>query len=173
MNGHGTHVSGIIGGASYGVAPRANLIAVQVLDAKGTGPVSGIIAGMSIAYHAVPHSKTHFCPLTGISWVMLAHETKNGIFSGLLTKEITKPSVINLSLKGAANLALDAAVTSAVAANIHVCAAAGNSDDNADAYSPGRVASILTVGASDIHDQRAYFSSFGLVHAYYVAIAPL
>ncbi|KAG8889547.1 subtilisin-like serine protease [Tulasnella sp. 332] len=143
MNGHGTHVAGIVGGASYGVAPRANLIAVQVLDAKGSGPVSDIIAG--------------------INWVMLAHETKNGGFGSHLTTKVTsiKPSVINLSLKGAANSALDTAVTAAVRAGIHVCAAAGNSDDNADAYSPGRVASILTVGASDIHDQRAYFSSFG------------
>lgn len=164
MNGHGTHVSGIIGGATYGLAPRVSLIAVQVLDAKGSGPVSGIIAG---EHHFAfsRRSPTLIHTLAGINWVILAHQAKNGGFGSHIAQRLTmtRPSVINLSLKGAANSALDAAVTAAVAAGIHVCAAAGNSDDNADAYSPGRVASILTVGASDIHDQRAYFSSFGSV----------
>ena len=56
--GHGTHVSGIIAGAGqsstgdgyshtyYGIARRANLINVKVLDANGTGSVSSMIAGL-------------------------------------------------------------------------------------------------------------------------------
>ncbi|CAO3568982.1 unnamed protein product [Mortierella alpina] len=45
-NGHGTHVSGTIGGTRYGVAKRVNLVGVKVLDAQGSGSFSGIIAGM-------------------------------------------------------------------------------------------------------------------------------
>ncbi len=56
--GHGTHVSGIIGGAGqqstgsqythtfYGIARRANLINVRVLDANGAGSVSTAVAGI-------------------------------------------------------------------------------------------------------------------------------
>lgn len=45
-NGHGTHVSGSIGGATYGVAKAASLHAVRVLGCDGTGATSGVIAGV-------------------------------------------------------------------------------------------------------------------------------
>jgi subtilisin family serine protease len=45
-NGHGTHVAGTVGGATYGVAKAATLYAVRVLDCAGTGTVSGLIAGI-------------------------------------------------------------------------------------------------------------------------------
>lgn len=38
--GHGTHVSGTIAGATYGIAKKAKLIAVKVLDNSGSGSVS-------------------------------------------------------------------------------------------------------------------------------------
>ncbi|KAF9579228.1 hypothetical protein BGW38_004595 [Lunasporangiospora selenospora] len=45
-NGHGTHVSGTIGGTRYGVAKKVNLVGVKVLDASGSGATSGVVAGM-------------------------------------------------------------------------------------------------------------------------------
>lgn len=45
-NGHGTHVAGTVGGATYGVAKNTNLVAVRVLDCNGSGTFSGVIAGM-------------------------------------------------------------------------------------------------------------------------------
>ncbi|HEU4788014.1 MAG TPA: S8 family serine peptidase, partial [Gemmatimonadaceae bacterium] len=55
-NGHGTHVSGTVGGATYGVAKSVSLIAVRVLDCSGSGSVSGVIAGIDwvTANHASP-----------------------------------------------------------------------------------------------------------------------
>ncbi|KAF8927742.1 hypothetical protein BGZ47_001966, partial [Haplosporangium gracile] len=44
--GHGTHVSGTIGGTSYGVAKKVKIVGVKVLGADCTGSISGIIAGM-------------------------------------------------------------------------------------------------------------------------------
>src|SRR6185369_2640394 len=45
-NGHGTHVSGTVGGSIYGVAKTVTLVAVRVLDASGSGTNSGVIAGV-------------------------------------------------------------------------------------------------------------------------------
>ena len=45
-HGHGTHVAGTIGGATYGVAKGVRLIAVRVLTCAGTGLNSGVIAGV-------------------------------------------------------------------------------------------------------------------------------
>ncbi|KAI9017311.1 peptidase S8/S53 domain-containing protein, partial [Gaertneriomyces semiglobifer] len=46
-NGHGTHVAGTVGGNTYGVAKKVNLIAVKVLTSSGSGSNSGVIAGMN------------------------------------------------------------------------------------------------------------------------------
>lgn len=45
-HGHGTHVAGTIGGATYGVAKGVALVAVRVLDCFGSGSWSGVIAGI-------------------------------------------------------------------------------------------------------------------------------
>lgn len=45
-NGHGTHVSGTVGGSTYGVAKNVTLVAVRVLDCNGSGTNSGVIAGV-------------------------------------------------------------------------------------------------------------------------------
>ncbi|CAL3972326.1 unnamed protein product [Diplocarpon coronariae] len=56
-NGHGTHCAGTIAGATYGVAKKANLVAVKVLDADGSGSNSGVIQGISyVANNADEHS---------------------------------------------------------------------------------------------------------------------
>jgi serine protease AprX len=53
LNGHGTHVAGIIGGDGYfsdgkylGVAPKVNLVDVKVLDDIGRGYLSDVVAGL-------------------------------------------------------------------------------------------------------------------------------
>lgn len=45
-NGHGTHVSGTVGGSTYGVAKAVRLYAVRVLNCQGSGSNSGVIAGI-------------------------------------------------------------------------------------------------------------------------------
>ncbi|MEU7136919.1 S8 family peptidase [Streptomyces sp. NPDC046261] len=44
-SGHGTHVAGTVGGATYGVARRASLVSVRVLDCMGRTTTAKFIAG--------------------------------------------------------------------------------------------------------------------------------
>ncbi|MCT7351079.1 S8 family peptidase [Streptomyces sp. 15-116A] len=45
-NGHGTHVAGIVAGKSYGVAKKAKVVSVRVLDDAGSGTTAQVIAGI-------------------------------------------------------------------------------------------------------------------------------
>ncbi|RIA79536.1 peptidase S8/S53 domain-containing protein [Glomus cerebriforme] len=46
-NGHGTQVASVVAGKTFGVARKANLIAVRVLNANGDGTKSEVINGLS------------------------------------------------------------------------------------------------------------------------------
>ena len=53
QNGHGTHVAGLAAACdndigTIGAAPCAEITSVKVLDASGSGPLSGILAGLDI-----------------------------------------------------------------------------------------------------------------------------
>ncbi|MEX2530558.1 MAG: S8 family peptidase [Gemmatimonadota bacterium] len=53
-NGHGTHVASTTGGVEWGVAKKATLYAVRVLNCSGSGTWSGVVAGMDwVAANAV------------------------------------------------------------------------------------------------------------------------
>ncbi len=125
-NGHGTHVSGTVGGASYGVAKGVQLVGVRVLNCSGSGTTAQVTAG--------------------IDWV-----TTHGI----------KPAVANMSLGGGIDTTLDNAVANSINSGVTYAIAAGNSSTNACNSSPARVPAAITVGATDISDNRASFSNFG------------
>jgi aqualysin 1 len=46
-DGHGTHVAGTVGGTTYGVAKNVSLVPVRVLNCRGSGTTSGVIAGVN------------------------------------------------------------------------------------------------------------------------------
>ncbi|HEY9372435.1 S8 family peptidase [Streptomyces sp.] len=45
-NGHGTHVAANVAGNAYGVAKKAKIVAVRVLDNNGSGTTAGVVAGI-------------------------------------------------------------------------------------------------------------------------------
>ena len=52
-NGHGSHVSGIVGGTTYGVAKSVSIIPVRILGCAATGTTSSLLSGINwmIANH--------------------------------------------------------------------------------------------------------------------------
>ncbi|GAA3220271.1 serine protease [Streptomyces thermocoprophilus] len=45
-NGHGTHVAGTVAGSKYGVAKKAKIVAVRVLNNSGSGTTAQVVAGI-------------------------------------------------------------------------------------------------------------------------------
>jgi subtilisin family serine protease len=130
-NGHGTHVAGTVGGTTYGVAKGVSLVAVRVLDCGGSGSTAGVIAG--------------------VDWVANNH---------------VKPAVANMSLGGSASTTLDNAVANAISKGVTFAVAAGNGNflgiaANACNYSPARVPTAITVGATEKTDKKASYSNYG------------
>ena len=131
-NGHGTHVAGIIGSKTYGVAKQTRLIAVKVLDASRAGNTTSV--------------------MQGIQWAVDDSKSREGCLD---------TSIINLSLGSLYSPTINAAVTAAAKQNLFVAVAAGNSGLPADTASPASALEACTVGATDISDTRATFSNWG------------
>ncbi|MCA6091688.1 S8 family peptidase [Streptomyces sp. SCA3-4] len=56
-SGHGTHVAGLVGGATFGVARKVSLVSVRVLDCGGRTTVAKLIAGFDyVVRSAAPAS---------------------------------------------------------------------------------------------------------------------
>ncbi len=84
-NGHGTHVAGTVGGATYGVAPQVSLVAVRVLNCTGSGSTSGVIAGIdwATANHAAGVPAVANMSLGGGYSAALNTATQNAITDGI------------------------------------------------------------------------------------------
>jgi hypothetical protein len=78
-----------------------------------------------------------------------------------VTANAIKPAVANMSLGGGPDTTLDNAVSNSIASGVTYGIAAGNSNADACGSSPARVATAITVGATDSSDNRASFSNFG------------
>jgi aqualysin 1 len=128
-------------------------------DCNGHGThVAGTIAGTSfgvakdariVAVRVLDCTGAGFASslVSGINWVVANHPGG--------------PAVINLSVGGPANSAVDRAVADAAARGILVVAAAGNDGGDACAVSPARAGAAVTTGATTSSDARASYSNTG------------
>jgi serine protease AprX len=153
-NGHGSHVAGTIlgngtdsNGEKSGIAPRAALISLKVLDANGGGKISNIISALN---WVVVNATTYNIRVVNMS-------VGAGIYESYWTDPLTR----------AAKAVTDRGIT--------IVAAAGNLGKNAAGQlqyggitAPGNAPWVLTVGASNTmgtltrtDDTMASYSSAG------------
>jgi len=133
INGHGTHVAGIIAAIDndigvVGVAAGATVISVKVCNQSGNCPKNSFLDGIEyVAENAKPHD------------------------------------IVNVSLWWPADSDLDNAVIDAASHGIPFTLIAGNASGNANNFSPGRAThyNIKTMSAFDENDMFAPFSNFG------------
>ncbi|CAK9780951.1 hypothetical protein CC85DRAFT_284654 [Cutaneotrichosporon oleaginosum] len=143
-NGHGTHCAGTVASGKYGVAKKAEIVAVKVLGSNGSGTMADVVSG--VVWAAEDAAKNAAAAARELA---LTGKTK---FKG---------SVANMSLGGGKARSLDEAVDAAVESGLHFAVAAGNDNKDACDFSPAASEGAVTVGASTITDQRAYFSNHG------------
>ncbi len=132
-NGHGTHVAGIVGGATTGVAKGVKLVSVKVLGAynpdfpcANNGPYSQMIEALD--------------------WI---------------AANTVGPSIVNMSIQGGKSDALNTALDNVYYAGIPVIVCAGNYANDASFYSPASAEKAYAIGATSENDQRASFSNVG------------
>ena len=87
----------------------------------------------------------------------------SGVIAGIdwVTAHAAQPAVVNMSIGGDYNQAVNDAVAGSVASGITYSLAAGNSSTDACTVSPASEPTALTVGASTKLDARASYSNIG------------
>jgi subtilisin family serine protease len=132
-NGHGTHVAGTVGGATYGVAKSVTLVAVRVLNCSGSGSWSQVIAGMD--------------------WVTANHQAGQDAVANMSLGGGASASVD----AAVQRMIADGVVTAVAAGNGNQ----GGVAQNACKYSPARVSEAITVSATNSSDTKASWANYG------------
>ncbi|WP_405998734.1 S8 family peptidase [Streptomyces sp. NBC_00829] len=82
-NGHGTHVAASVAGNAYGVAKKAKIVGVRVLDNSGSGTTEQVVAGIDwVTQHAVKPAVANMSLGGGID-TALDTAVQNSIASGV------------------------------------------------------------------------------------------
>ncbi|MEY2456085.1 MAG: hypothetical protein QOK06_1179 [Acidimicrobiaceae bacterium] len=132
-NGHGTHVSGTVGGTTYGVAKNVTLVAVRVFGCGNSTTTAAIIAG--------------------VDWATGDHQAGQPAVANMSLGG-SASAALDTAVR---NLIADGVTVSIAAGNGNALGMPANSCSQ----SPARVAEGITVGASDQNDAAASFSNYG------------
>jgi subtilisin family serine protease len=89
--------------------------------------------------------------------------TSSSVLSGLnwVAANAIRPAVINMSFVSSPSSSIESAVQSLINSGVTSVSAAGNQNDDACNYSPGRMSDIINVGSTDNRDYRSDISNFG------------
>lgn len=136
-NGHGTHVSGTVGGTLYGVAKGVTLVSVRVLNNNGSGTTSGVIAGVDwVAKDHGTSPAVANMSLGGGASSALDDAVRKGIADGVVF------------CVAAGNSSADASTASPARVSEAITVAASTSNDTFASYSNfGTIVDIIAPGS--------------------------
>ncbi|WEL37861.1 subtilisin-like serine protease [Encephalitozoon hellem] len=181
-HGHGTHCAGVIGGKNFGISKESSIIAVKVLDKHGSGMTSRLLQGLDFVIKEHERKKDELYSAAANEYLSSSGSSDIDIeisdpesFSFLRSrvpsvqrlvdtiseKTLEPKTIVNLSVGGLRNRALNFAIEYASRLGIHFSTAAGNDHDDACDFSPGSSKASITTGASTYRDTVAFFSNFG------------
>jgi len=137
--GHGTHVAGLLGGSTFGVAKKVKLVAVRVFGCTGGGTEPQILAGINwVTEHAVrpavANASLEFTCSSGGTTISCPPGTLDDV---------------------------NQAITDSIASGVTWVVAAGNSNIDACGQPYAGVATAITVGAVNNADSKATYSNWG------------
>ncbi|WP_374936951.1 S8 family peptidase [Streptomyces sp. Ru73] len=134
-NGHGTHVAATAAGTSYGVAKKAKVVAVRVLNNSGSGTTAQVIAG--IDWVTKNHSGPSVANMSlggGVS-TALDNAVKNSIASGVTYAVAAGNSNADASTSSPARVA--EALTVGATTSTDARASYSNYGSRLDLFAPG------------------------------------
>jgi subtilisin family serine protease len=147
-NGHGSHVAGIIGGKTYGVAKQTKLVPVRVLDCAGSGSYSSVISGLD--WIAANH-RAGDAAVVNMSLGGPASSTLDGAVRNLISKGVSVVVAAGNSGADACNYSparvLDA-VTVGATTNADSRAGYSNFGTCLDIFAPGSAITSTWLGAT-------------------------
>ena len=150
-NGHGTHVAGIIGGRSFGVAKRTTLIPVRVLDCTGSGTYSTVISGLD--WIAANH-RSGDAAVVNLSLGGPASSTLDGAVKNLIAKGISVVAAAGNSSADACNYSparVPDAITVGATTDSDARASYSNIGSCLDIFAPGSAITSTWLGSNAIN----------------------
>ena len=155
-HGHGSHVAGTIGAIAnnfgvVGVAPNASIISVKVLNRRGSGTYTGVIAGID----AMAAETTVAGPVCAV-----ANMSLGGPVSDALVKAVKCTAASTTGSRPSY------CSPTSTPSGIVFTLAAGNASDDAANHSPANASTglednIHTIAAMDSSNAWAWFSNYG------------
>ncbi|CAH1251387.1 PCSK9 [Branchiostoma lanceolatum] len=134
-NGHGTHVAALIGGKTFGVAKKVDLVAVRTMNHNSSGKTDNLILA--------------------VEWITKDVQKRR-------EKKPTYKAITNMSVGASRSPTLNAAIAAAANASMIFVVSAGNDQTDACNKSPASAEAAITVAAINAVDKfSSTFSNYG------------
>ncbi|MBB0232151.1 S8 family serine peptidase, partial [Streptomyces calidiresistens] len=135
-NGHGTHVAGTAAGTAHGVAKKADLVSVKVLNNSGSGTIQGVIDGINWVTANASGPSVANMSLGGGANAALDQAVRDSIASGVTYTVAAGNS--NNNAGGSSPARVAEAITVASSTNADNRAASSSYGPVVDLFAPGQ-----------------------------------